>query len=98
MSSSRLASASPPATEQDPSGVLVAAHSPRIAIESVQPALEHGRFAAKATVNEPVRVSAVIFADGHDVLAAAVCWYDDQGTQHRAVSYTHLTLPTTPYV
>ncbi|MED5501689.1 MAG: maltotransferase domain-containing protein, partial [Pseudomonadota bacterium] len=59
-----------------------AAHSPRIAIEAVQPSLEQGRFAAKAIAGRPVTVSAVIFADGHDVLAAAVNWCDDQG-QHR---------------
>ncbi|MHB0775738.1 alpha-1,4-glucan--maltose-1-phosphate maltosyltransferase [Halomonas sp. WWR20] len=72
-----------PTHEQDPSHVLVAAQAPRIAIESVYPALDHGRFAAKATVGEPVEVTAVIFADGHDVLAAAVSWCDDQGTCHR---------------
>ncbi len=59
-------------------GALTAAQAPRIAIESVQPSLELGRFAAKAIVGEPVDVSAVIFADGHDVLTAAVSWCDDQ--------------------
>ncbi|TDX25359.1 alpha-1,4-glucan:maltose-1-phosphate maltosyltransferase [Modicisalibacter xianhensis] len=63
--------------------VQAAAQSPRIAIESVQPSLEHGRFAAKAIAGEPVTVSAVIFADGHDVLAAAVNWCDDQGQCRR---------------
>ncbi|OLO07263.1 alpha-1,4-glucan--maltose-1-phosphate maltosyltransferase [Salinicola sp. MH3R3-1] len=62
---------------------LAAAHAPRIAIESVHPSLELGRFAAKTTVGEPVEVSAIIFADGHDVLAAAVSWQDDQGQRHR---------------
>ncbi|PMR73228.1 alpha-1,4-glucan--maltose-1-phosphate maltosyltransferase [Billgrantia endophytica] len=63
--------------------VLAAIHAPRIAIEAVQPSLDHGRFAAKAIVDEPVIVTANIFADGHDVLAAAICWYDDEGRQHR---------------
>ncbi len=63
--------------------VMVAIHAPRIAIEAVQPSLDHGRFAAKASVDEPVTVSATIFADGHDVLAAAVCWHDDRGQQQR---------------
>src|SRR5690554_1721869 len=63
--------------------VLVAIHAPRIAIETVQPSLDHGRFAAKAIVDEPVSVTATIFADGHDVLAAAVCWFDDTGQQYR---------------
>lgn len=47
---------------------------PRIAIEAVEPVLEGGRFAAKATIGHPVRVRARIFTDGHDQLAAAVCW------------------------
>ncbi|WP_447529610.1 alpha-1,4-glucan--maltose-1-phosphate maltosyltransferase [Vreelandella sp. TE19] len=61
-----------------------AVQAPRIAIEAVAPALEDGRFAAKATVDEPVRVSATIFADGHDVLAAEIGWVDDQGQEQRA--------------
>ncbi|SFU44848.1 alpha-1,4-glucan--maltose-1-phosphate maltosyltransferase [Halomonas korlensis] len=66
-----------------PDDVLAAVKAPRIAIESVQPSLDHGRFATKAIVDEPVIVRAVIFADGHDVLAAAVCWFDDQGNMQR---------------
>ncbi|RBI68164.1 alpha-1,4-glucan--maltose-1-phosphate maltosyltransferase [Vreelandella sulfidaeris] len=72
-----------PAQEQDPSQVIVATQAPRIAIESVTPSLDQGRFAAKAIVNEPVVVKATIFADGHDVLSAAICWQDDQGQQQR---------------
>ncbi|MEC9483910.1 MAG: alpha-1,4-glucan--maltose-1-phosphate maltosyltransferase [Halomonas sp.] len=67
----------------DVESVQAAAHAPRIAIEDVQPALDLGRFAAKAIAGEPVTVSAVIFADGHDVLAAAVQWCDDQGQCRR---------------
>ena len=66
-----------------PADVQAAIEAPRIAIESVQPSLDHGRFAAKAIVDEPVVVRAVIFADGHDVLAAAVRWFDDQGNAQR---------------
>ncbi|MFB9865847.1 alpha-1,4-glucan--maltose-1-phosphate maltosyltransferase [Vreelandella sulfidaeris] len=72
-----------PAQEQESSHGLVAAQAPRIAIEAVSPSLDQGRFAAKAIVDEPVTVKATIFADGHDVLAAAVCWYDDNGQQQR---------------
>lgn len=47
---------------------------PRIAIESVEPQLEGGRFAAKAIEGEARTVTAVIFADGHDKLAGQVLW------------------------
>ncbi|HCR96283.1 MAG: alpha-1,4-glucan--maltose-1-phosphate maltosyltransferase [Halomonas sp.] len=69
--------------QQEPSDVLAAAQAPRIVIESIMPALDHGRFAAKAVVNEPVHVKATIFTDGHDVLAATVCWQDDEGREQR---------------
>lgn len=47
---------------------------PRIAIESTLPVVDEGRFAAKAVIGQPVVVTSKIFADGHDQLAAAVCW------------------------
>ncbi|RUR33779.1 alpha-1,4-glucan--maltose-1-phosphate maltosyltransferase [Vreelandella nanhaiensis] len=72
-----------PAQEQELNDVMAAVQAPRIAIESVTPSLDNGRFAAKAVIDEPVLVKATIFADGHDVLAAAVCWQDDEGRQQR---------------
>lgn len=74
----------PTSQQQQPSHELAATQAPRIAIEAVSPSLDQGRFAAKAVVNEPVVVKATIFADGHDVLAAAICWNDDKGQQQRA--------------
>jgi starch synthase (maltosyl-transferring) len=41
-------------------------------IENVRPSVDDGRFAIKRTVGERVTVTADVFADGHDVLAAAV--------------------------
>ena len=58
--------------------VTSAAHSPadplrrRVAIESVRPEIDGGRFAIKRTVGETVHVTADIFADGHDRLAAVL--------------------------
>jgi starch synthase (maltosyl-transferring) len=46
----------------------------RLAIEAVTPAVDNGRFAAKRTVGDLVEVEADIFGDGHDVLAAELCW------------------------
>lgn len=79
----------PAATEAAASPVMAAAQSPRIAIESVQPALDYGRFAAKAVSGEPVHVTAVIFADGHEMLSAVVHWHDDQG-QWQSVPMTRV--------
>ncbi|MDG9924222.1 MULTISPECIES: alpha-1,4-glucan--maltose-1-phosphate maltosyltransferase [unclassified Pseudomonas] len=52
----------------------LAAATPRIAIESVTPQVEGGRFAAKCLVGQPLAVDAVIFTDGHDQIAAALLW------------------------
>ena len=45
---------------------------PRIEIQDVWPSLDCGRWPAKRTLGETLAVSATIFADGHDVLRAAV--------------------------
>ena len=44
----------------------------RVAIEAVTPQVDAGRFPAKRAAGETVTVEADVFADGHDVLAAAV--------------------------
>jgi len=44
----------------------------RVIIEHVQPQLENGRFPIKRVVGENIVVTADVFADGHDVLAAVV--------------------------
>ncbi|MCC8396760.1 DUF3416 domain-containing protein [Paraburkholderia sp. MMS20-SJTR3] len=54
--------------------VLEALEAPRVAIESVTPSVDHGRFAAKRSVGERAEISAAIFAEGHDKIAAAVLW------------------------
>ncbi|VCU70756.1 Alpha-1,4-glucan:maltose-1-phosphate maltosyltransferase 1 [Pigmentiphaga humi] len=48
--------------------------APRVAIESVGPVLDGGRFAVKRTPGEALRVQADIFMDGHDKLAASLLW------------------------
>jgi starch synthase (maltosyl-transferring) len=54
--------------------VVRAARLPRIAIESVLPVVDGGRFPAKKIVGHAIEVAADIFSDGHDHLAAAVLW------------------------
>ena len=44
----------------------------RVVIETVSPEIDGGRFAAKRTLGETVRVEADIFTDGHDSVAAVV--------------------------
>jgi starch synthase (maltosyl-transferring) len=44
----------------------------RVVIESVSPQVDGGRFPAKRTVGDVVRVEADIFTDGHDLIAAAL--------------------------
>ncbi|MBU0674475.1 MAG: alpha-1,4-glucan--maltose-1-phosphate maltosyltransferase [Proteobacteria bacterium] len=46
----------------------------RVWIENVQPAVDGGRFPIKRCVGEEVRVTADIFADGHDLLGAVLLY------------------------
>lgn len=48
--------------------------SPRIAIENITPQVDDGRFAVKRIVGDTVIVEADIFADGHDLLSAALLY------------------------
>ncbi len=67
----------PPVSQPQKAGVsaaVAAAEAPRLAIESVAPAVDGGRFAAKRLVGEQVNVSADIVMDGHEVLGAALLW------------------------
>ncbi len=46
----------------------------RVVIEGVEPEIGHGQFAVKRVVGDDILVSADIFADGHDRLAALLRW------------------------
>src|SRR6187200_2468712 len=46
----------------------------RVVVEGVTPEVDEGRYPAKTTLGEDVVVEADVFADGHDVLAAALLW------------------------
>jgi starch synthase (maltosyl-transferring) len=57
----------------------------RIAIEAVAPTVEGGRFAVKRRVGDGVSVTADIFGDGHEVLAAELRWRaEDEAEWSRA--------------
>jgi starch synthase (maltosyl-transferring) len=51
-----------------------AATMPLIAIETITPSVDDGRFPAKRLVGELVNVAADLISDGHDRLAAALLW------------------------
>jgi starch synthase (maltosyl-transferring) len=57
----------------------------RIAIEAVEPRVPDGAFAVKRLVGESVTVSADIFADGHELLAAELLWRAEDETAWRRV-------------
>lgn len=57
---------------------------PRVIIEHVAPCVDGGRYPAKATVNQAFTVSATIFMDGHDKLAARVIYQDHPGGKWRS--------------
>ncbi|MFI9271093.1 maltotransferase domain-containing protein [Kitasatospora sp. NPDC052896] len=46
----------------------------RLAVTDVRPAVDGGRFPARAVVGEHIPIEATIWREGHDALAAAVVW------------------------
>lgn len=50
------------------------AQAPRLAIEAVQPALEPEGLPVKCIAHELLTVRATLIMDGHDMLAADLCW------------------------
>ncbi len=54
-------------------------------IEAVEPAVDGGRFAVKRIAGEPIEVTADIFRDGHDVIAAALLWRRDGDKEWQSV-------------
>ena len=63
---------------------------PRIEIQEVWPSLDCGRWPVKRTLGETLEVSATIFADGHDVLQAAVRYRAPGARRWREAPMEHL--------
>src|SRR5215210_7772240 len=61
----------------------------RVVVENVSPEVDSGRFPVKRTVGERVQVSADVFADGHDAIAAAVLYRLQGGDTWGEVSMQH---------
>ncbi|MFE0453149.1 alpha-1,4-glucan--maltose-1-phosphate maltosyltransferase [Streptomyces sp. NPDC058914] len=69
-SSARPADAGPPAPERSSAGDVPAVG--RIPVLDVRPVVQHGRRPAKAVTGETFQISATVFREGHDAVAANV--------------------------
>jgi starch synthase (maltosyl-transferring) len=65
--------------------VTAAMRGPRIAIERVSPAVDHGQFPVKCTVGDTLHVQADVFMDGHEDIAVALLWRAADESQWRRV-------------
>lgn len=61
----------------------------RVVIENVQPVVDQGRYAAKRTVGETVRVTADIFTDGHDHLRAQLLYKHGSAARWTKLEMVH---------
>ncbi|WP_347302892.1 alpha-1,4-glucan--maltose-1-phosphate maltosyltransferase [Croceibacterium sp. TMG7-5b_MA50] len=52
---------------------------PRLVLEGIEPSVEGGAFAVKRVVGEEVAVTAILFGDGHEQLAAELLWRAGDG-------------------
>lgn len=88
---SEATSAVPAAGTGGPSGHGPTTYRPavgRIPVVDVGPVVECGRWPAKAVVGEAVEVTATVFREGHDAVAATAVLVDPQGRDHAAVPMT----------
>ncbi|WP_323793780.1 maltotransferase domain-containing protein, partial [Nocardioides sp.] len=69
----------------------------RIPVVDVQPVVGLGRQSAKATVGEPFPVSATVFREGHDKLAAEVVLIAPDGSRQPPARMAKLTDPVDRY-
>ena len=77
-----------PAAATRPTATLPTSRPSRVIVEAVRPAVDGGRFPAKAACGRPVTVLADLFTDGHDVVTAEMRWRTiggDKRTSWRAV-------------
>src|SRR3954468_9980170 len=62
------------ASRRRPAAASMSAPFPRVVIEHVTPELDGGRHPVKRLVGEQLTVGADVFKDGHDLLAARICY------------------------
>ncbi|PEQ14568.1 hypothetical protein B2G71_03065 [Novosphingobium sp. PC22D] len=63
-----------PILVQPDDDAAAAAREPRLVVEEIDPRVDGGDFPVKRVVGESVAVSAKVFADGHEQLAAEIEW------------------------
>ncbi|MFF4359884.1 maltotransferase domain-containing protein, partial [Streptomyces sp. NPDC001604] len=73
----RPADAGPPAPQPPPAGAATVIG--RIPVLDVRPVVQHGRRPAKAVTGESFEISATVFREGHDAVAANVVLTDPEG-------------------
>lgn len=74
---SRLRASSRVSNEEEQGAYLSVFHAieqPRLVIDNVAPCVDEGRYPAKGVIGQKVTVTATIFCDGHNRLAARVIW------------------------
>lgn len=60
----------------------------RVVIEEIQPQIEAGRYPAKRVLGDIVEISAAIFADGHDHVAARLLYRHKSNLKPTAIPFT----------
>ncbi len=63
----------------------------RVVIEEIQPTVDAGRYPAKRVLGDDVTVTAAIFSDGHDHVAAQLLYRHASQKKWQAVPFTALT-------
>ena len=69
----------------------------RIPVLALSPVVDAGRFPAKAVVGEPVPITATVFREGHDAVAATAVLVGPDGVDHSRVRMTLLAPGTDRY-
>src|SRR3954453_3692020 len=69
----------------------------RIPVLAVSPVVDAGRFPAKAVVGEPVPITATVFREGHDAVAATAVLVGPDGVDRARVRMTPLAPGTDRY-
>ncbi|MGK2913466.1 MAG: alpha-1,4-glucan--maltose-1-phosphate maltosyltransferase [Porticoccaceae bacterium] len=63
--------------------IVDATSAPRIVLDRIRPSVDANQFPAKATVGQDLVITADVFMDGHDQLAAEVVWQEPHGAARR---------------